>query len=80
MQVVHADLLRRLGAEDARGQLREARRGVPEVDRRQQVRELRFHGHRAWVAPLRVLLPLGELIRYLLVGAVLQKAGEEQVP
>ena len=79
VQVVGPDLLGRPRAEDAGRQLREARRGVPQLHRRQQLRKPRLHGDGAGIAPRGVLLPLRELVGHALVGAVLQEASEQQV-
>ena len=79
VEVVGAHVLGGLRAEHAGGELREARRRVAELHRWEQVGEARLHGHGARVAAQRVLLPVRELVRHLLVGAVLQEASEEEV-
>ena len=79
MNVTGRHLLRWLGPEDSRGKLCETRRCVPQLDRRQKLTKPLLHCYRPGIAALCLTLPVRELIRYLFVGLVLQKASEKKI-
>ncbi|CAB4742672.1 unannotated protein [freshwater metagenome] len=68
-----------LGRQGLGRQDRELLEADPDEDLREQCRELRLEPDRSWQALVRRRHAIGEQARDLLVGAILQQSGEEQV-